>query len=52
MNHSLNETKGVQKPTSEAVQPTDGVREALAVTLRGIEELIPQDDWVKKLARS
>ena len=52
MNHSLNETKGVQKPTSEAVQPTDGVREALAVTLRGIEELIPQDDWVKKLAKS
>jgi tyrosyl-tRNA synthetase len=52
MNHSLNETKGVQKPTSEAVQPTDGVREALAVTLRGIDELIPQDDWVKKLARS
>ncbi|MBV1732754.1 MAG: tyrosine--tRNA ligase [Hydrogenophaga sp.] len=36
----------------EAVQPTDGVREALAVTLRGIEELIPQDDWVKKLAKS
>ncbi|HAX20833.1 MAG TPA: tyrosine--tRNA ligase [Hydrogenophaga sp.] len=28
------------------------MREALAVTLRGIEELIPQDDWVKKLARS
>jgi tyrosyl-tRNA synthetase len=52
MNHSLNETKGVQKPTSDAVQPTDGVREALAVTLRGIEELIPQDDWVKKLAKS
>ncbi|HSW09206.1 tyrosine--tRNA ligase [Aquabacterium sp.] len=52
MNHSLNETKGVKKPTSETVQPTDGVREALAVTLRGIEELIPQDDWVKKLAKS
>ncbi|MBE0587197.1 MAG: tyrosine--tRNA ligase [Betaproteobacteria bacterium HGW-Betaproteobacteria-9] len=52
MNHSLNETKGVQKPTSEAVQPTDGVREALAVTLRGIDELIPQQDWVKKLAKS
>ena len=31
---------------------TDRVREALAVTLRGCEELIPQDDWVKKLARS
>ncbi|MDT8992980.1 tyrosine--tRNA ligase [Curvibacter sp. APW13] len=31
---------------------TDRVREALAVTLRGCEELIPQEDWVKKLARS
>jgi len=31
---------------------TDSVREALAVTLRGCEELIPQDDWVKKLSRS
>jgi tyrosyl-tRNA synthetase len=25
---------------------------ALAVSLRGCEELLPQDDWVKKLARS
>jgi tyrosyl-tRNA synthetase len=31
---------------------TDKVREALAVSLRGCEELIPQDEWVKKLARS
>ena len=31
---------------------TDGVRNALAVSLRGCEELIPQDEWVKKLARS
>jgi tyrosyl-tRNA synthetase len=31
---------------------TDRVKEALAVTLRGCEELIPQDDWLKKLARS
>ena len=31
---------------------TVGVQEALAVTLRGCDELIPQDDWVKKLARS
>ncbi|WP_394755480.1 tyrosine--tRNA ligase [Rhodoferax sp.] len=31
---------------------TDRVRQALAVTLRGCEELIPQDDWVKKLARA
>ena len=31
---------------------TDSVRNALAVTLRGCEELIPQDEWLKKLARS
>jgi len=31
---------------------TDRVKEALAVTLRGCEELIPQEDWVKKLQRS
>jgi tyrosyl-tRNA synthetase len=31
---------------------SDSVRAALAVTLRGCEELIPQDEWVKKLARS
>jgi tyrosyl-tRNA synthetase len=28
------------------------VREALAVTLRGCDELLPQDEWVKKLAKS
>ena len=26
---------------------SDAVQEALAVTLRGCEELIPQADWVK-----
>ena len=31
---------------------TDRVQEALAVSLRGAEELIPQQDWVQKLARS
>ena len=31
---------------------TDRVREALAVSLRGCEELLPQEDWVKKLAKS
>ena len=30
----------------------DSVRNALAVSLRGCEELIPQDEWVKKLAKS
>jgi tyrosyl-tRNA synthetase len=31
---------------------TDAVRAALAVSLRGCEELIPEDEWLKKLARS
>lgn len=31
---------------------TERVRAALAVTLRGCDELIPEDDWVKKLARA
>jgi tyrosyl-tRNA synthetase len=31
---------------------SDSVREALAVSLRGCDELIPQDEWVKKLAKS
>ncbi len=31
---------------------TDRVREALAVSLRGAEELLPQDEWLRKLARS
>ncbi len=52
MNHSDTDVSGVSLPVGGGVQPTDGVREALAVTLRGCDELIPQDDWVKKLARS
>jgi tyrosyl-tRNA synthetase len=31
---------------------TDSVQHALSVTLRGCEELIPKDDWVKKLVRA
>jgi tyrosyl-tRNA synthetase len=31
---------------------TDRVREAMAVSLRGAEELIPAEDWEQKLARS
>src|SRR5437763_17096173 len=29
---------------------TDRVREAMAVSLRGVDELIPQDEWMQKLA--
>ena len=31
---------------------SDGVRQALEISLRGAQELLPQDEWVKKLARS
>src|SRR4051812_28799593 len=41
-----------QSLVTEPVTVSDAVREAMAVTLRGCEELIPQDDWRKKLARS
>lgn len=31
---------------------TDRVKMALAITLRGCEELIPENDWIQKLAKS
>ncbi len=31
---------------------SERVREALAVSLRGCEELLPEADWLKKLVRS
>ena len=31
---------------------TERVRQALAVTIRGCDELIPSDEWIKKLARA
>ena len=37
----------------DATSPlSDAVQHALAVTLRGCEELLPQDDWIKKLIRT
>ena len=42
-------------PASEsltAAPMSDAVRQALAASLRGCDELLPQADWVKKLARS
>ena len=40
-------------PSANIIHPvTDRVREALAITLRGCDELLPQADWVAKLARS
>ena len=42
----------MNQASSPPLVVTDRVREALAVTLRGVEELLPQDEWVKKLAKS
>ena len=40
-----------QDPVTNAAV-SDGVKKALAVSLRGCDELIPQAEWVQKLARS
>ncbi len=42
----------MNQASSPTYPVTDRVREALAVSLRGCDELIPQEEWVKKLARS
>ncbi len=52
MNPSAKETESNTQPADVGGDLTDGVREALAVSLRGCDELIPQGDWVKKLAKS
>ena len=39
-------------PPPPAHPVTDRVREALQISLRGCDELLPEADWVKKLARS
>jgi tyrosyl-tRNA synthetase len=43
-------TPSTDAPASHPV--TDRVREALAISLRGCDELLPEPDWVRKLARS
>ncbi|MEY5028465.1 MAG: Tyrosine--tRNA ligase [Pseudomonadota bacterium] len=42
----------MNQPLQTPYPVTDQTREALAVTTRGAEELIPQEDWVRKLAKS
>jgi tyrosyl-tRNA synthetase len=42
----------MNQASTPAFPVTDRVREALAVSLRGCDELIPEDEWVKKLARA
>ena len=46
MNHQVSNSPVSNYPVS------DEVSHALTVSLRGCEELIPKDEWVKKLARS
>ena len=42
----------MNQASSPQLVVSDRVREALAVTLRGVEELLPQDEWIKKLVKS
>jgi tyrosyl-tRNA synthetase len=44
--------QSVTAKSSPAMQVSDAVRAAMAITLRGAEELIPQEDWLKKLQKS
>ena len=44
--------QAVTSSSSSIAAMSDRVHEALAITLRGVEELIPQEDWVKKLQKS
>jgi tyrosyl-tRNA synthetase len=52
MNSKQNDASGTQKEGSTDLQMSEGVQAAMAVTLRGCDELIPQADWARKLARS
>jgi tyrosyl-tRNA synthetase len=38
--------------SADAHPVTDAVREAFAISLRGCDELLPQSDWMAKLAKS
>ena len=42
----MNQTAVTNYPVTEAV------REAMEISLRGVDELLPQEDWLHKLARS
>ena len=42
----------MNQETPASAPVSDAVRQALAVTERGCEELIPQADWLRKLVRS
>ena len=49
----MNQSHSSQTDTNASSDKlSDGVREALAISLRGCDELLPQADWVKKLVKS
>lgn len=53
----MSESRTPESTVTNAAQParypvTDKVREALAITLRGVDELLPKADWEQKLAKS
>ena len=51
--HSPRPEKTLMNQASVTKFPvTDRVREALSISLRGTDELIPQDEWIQKLAKS
>jgi len=45
-------TAGAANTAPETHPVTDRVEEAMRISLRGCEELLPQADWLRKLARS
>ena len=47
----MSEAAAPQQPETPA-NVSDRVREAMAISLRGCEELLPQAEWLKKLVRS
>ena len=50
---SLPSTQAFVSPAGQPAYPvTDRVLEAMAISLRGCDELLPQPDWLAKLARS
>lgn len=42
----------MNQPVVTTYPVTDGVGQALETTLRGVDELLPQEEWKRKLARS
>jgi tyrosyl-tRNA synthetase len=52
MNQPIHASPDSASAEQASARVSDAVQEAMAVTLRGCEELIPQADWQKKLVKS